>query len=310
MSMTWKDVKLATLQKMFAADGSNIPSDKSTMDYIAGMPYVANEALQRLSTAGKFLTKSLSIAHEPLNNLLGDNVGMAITSFSKDFRVSAKDAHSCYFEYSGKCDLTIAIGGIVDKTISLESKGKYTSVKMLLNNPDDESVELYFDANNYRTQVKNIALYTETFDDENEIPIYAEKVRYFLRDITEDFYNMSENQIYYEGGEITRYMQTTEYYRESDKVLLLDRSMPGNYTVYYHAYPPEITLETDDDYVLPLDRDVVVLMPLYMASQLYKDDDAGIATTYRNEFEIAIESLQDTSDSQGFEKFTDESGWV
>ena len=40
MSMTWKDVKLATLQKMFAADGSTIPTDESTTDYLAGMPMV------------------------------------------------------------------------------------------------------------------------------------------------------------------------------------------------------------------------------------------------------------------------------
>ena len=48
---TWFDIKLATLQKMFAADGSTIIKDESTKDYIAGMPYVANEGLQLLSTA-------------------------------------------------------------------------------------------------------------------------------------------------------------------------------------------------------------------------------------------------------------------
>ena len=35
--MIWKDVKLATLQKMFAAEGSAIPTDESVKDYIAGM---------------------------------------------------------------------------------------------------------------------------------------------------------------------------------------------------------------------------------------------------------------------------------
>ena len=56
MSYTWKDIKLAALQKMFAADGSQIVTDESTKDYIAGMPYAANEGLDRLATAGKFIT--------------------------------------------------------------------------------------------------------------------------------------------------------------------------------------------------------------------------------------------------------------
>ena len=42
---TWKDIKVITLQKMFAAEGSVIPNDESVKDYIAGMPGAANEAL-------------------------------------------------------------------------------------------------------------------------------------------------------------------------------------------------------------------------------------------------------------------------
>lgn len=38
-------------------------------------------------------------------------------------------------------------------------------------------------------------------------------------------------------------------------------------------------------------NDVCVLLPLYMASQLYKDDDISLATTYRNEFELGLSEL-------------------
>ena len=53
--MTWKDIKVATLQKMEAADGNEIPTDDSVTDYVAAMPQAANEALLLLSTAGKFI---------------------------------------------------------------------------------------------------------------------------------------------------------------------------------------------------------------------------------------------------------------
>lgn len=305
--MNWKDVKLATLQKMFAAEGSNIPSDESTEDYLAGMPYVANEALQRLSTAGKFITKSLVIAHNPLTNLISETEAMKIHALgNKEF--SADNAHSYFFEFSGKGILMITVDGVLYNELELESKGTYTEYRGIL---EDVSgvVALKF-SSTYPSTVKNIALYEGQFDGEYEVPEYASKVRYYLKDLASDFYQLGDNQIYYEGNKGAGYIQTSRYYRESDNVLVLDREDAGSYTIYYRAYPEEITADTDDDYELPLDNEVAVLMPLYMASQLYKDDDNGIATTYRNEFEVALESLTDSSNSQGYEEFTSESGWI
>jgi hypothetical protein len=80
--------------------------------------------------------------------------------------------------------------------------------------------------------------------------------------------------------------------------------------VYYKAYPDQITLDTPDDYELPLDPEVATLLPLYMASQLYKDDDNSIATVYRNEFEVAFERLQNGSNIPRKEEFVSNTGWV
>ena len=299
--MIWKDVKLATLQKMFAAEGSAIPTDESVKDYIAGMPQVANEALQRLSTAGKFIVKSIVIAHNPLDNLISTRGIIPVN----DASFSVEGAHSYSFEFSGKGELHIIVDGNEEIQI-LESKGVYQQYRGIT---DGSDVTLKFICA-YPSTVKNIAIYKERFDDVSDVPSYAEKVRYNLKELAADFYQLGENQIYYEGNEGSGYIQTSKYYRESDNVLVLDRESPGIYTVYYRAYPDEITITTEDDYELPLDREVAVLLPLYMASQLYKDDDAGIATQYRNEFEIALGSLVDTSNSIGYEEFVSESGWI
>lgn len=53
----------------------------------------------------------------------------------------------------------------------------------------------------------------------------------------------------------------------------------------------KITIDTDDDYELTLPEDACVLIPLYIASQLYKDDDIAQATAYRNEFEVGLQDL-------------------
>ena len=179
MAMTWKDIKVATLQKMYAADGDDIPTDGSADEYLAGMVYAANEAINMLATAGRFLLKSQVIAHDGTNK---------------------------------KYDLTTVINDF------------YEFEKIMV-------------------------------DDNNSV---------------RDFYN---------------------------------------YTVYYKAYPQQITASTLDTYVLPMPNEVVVLIPLYMASQLYKDDDNAIATTLRNEFEVAFERLNPYA-SYGTQEFTSESGWI
>ena len=51
--MTWKDIKLATLQKMYSAEGNNIPSDDSSRDYLASMIPAANEGLVMMCTDKK-----------------------------------------------------------------------------------------------------------------------------------------------------------------------------------------------------------------------------------------------------------------
>lgn len=52
-----------------------------------------------------------------------------------------------------------------------------------------------------------------------------------------------------------------------------------------------VTKETKNDYEIQLPEDACVLIPLYIASQLYKDDDISQATAYRNEFEVGLQDL-------------------
>lgn len=53
----------------------------------------------------------------------------------------------------------------------------------------------------------------------------------------------------------------------------------------------KIESQTSSDYKFEIPEDACVLIPLYIASQLYKDDDISQATAYRNEFEVALQDL-------------------
>lgn len=307
MSYTWGDIKLATLQKMFAADGSQIVTDESTKDYLAGMPYAANEGLIRLATAGKFITKPIEISHIPPKNLVPDNIAFSLID-ARDYTITINGGKSIYLQYSGIGAVTITGGDYAEPyQKDFDSFGKFMESKGNLGNDSNTPITFHF-TSDYPATIKNLAVYDTHFPDDNAVPEFGTYVKYDLKALASDFYNLGDNAITYEGGNGVKYLSTTDYYRESDHILVLPANMPGMYTIYYHAYPAQLTIETPDETVLAIDPDLAVLLPLYMAAELYKDDDNGIATTYRNEFEVGLESLVDTSRYSGKEQFSSE--WV
>ena len=218
--MTWKDIKLATIQKMFSADGSTIPSDDSTRDYIAAMPYAANEGILMMSTAGKFLVKTFSIAVQPIKNMITQQIASPIHSMtSGDLEFSADNAHSFYFEVTGRCTVTIVINDTTVYSETIDALNKYEIYKGILATEENKKAVMTFTSDRPYA-VKNVAIYEAKYDENSEVPAYAEKIRYKVTDIVEDFHSV--NSIYFEGDN-PRYVKTDEVYQEGDKVLVFDR---------------------------------------------------------------------------------------
>lgn len=306
--MTWKQIKLATLQKMFAAEGEEIPTDESVKEYIYAMPYACNEALQLLATAGKFIIKSLSIAHFPVPNLINDSTALSIHTIYDTYEIKADKVRSCTMDIMGTGKMEIYVGDTLVADETINNPVGFVEYKSNIENTDD-TVRIVFTTDT-QMAVKSIGLYACSFPSTREIPPFKEYIRYVLKDYASDYYQLDNNQIYYEGDQGSQYIQTSDYFQEGNKVLVLPRKENGNYTIYYKAYAEQITSGTEDDYVLPIDEEVVPLIPLYMASQLYKDDDNAIATTYRNEFEVAFERLTQKTNTPVLEHFKSDSGWI
>lgn len=303
---TWYDLKLAVLQKMFAADDT-IVEDESTLGYIAAMPHCANEGLALLATAGKFVTKSVKIAQMDIKNLVSETDADAIHEFSDGYSYQSDLGQSYYFECSGTGTCKIYVDDTLAEEVEIETIG-YEPFRGLIENADKKPVKFVFETS-YPMGLKNCAIYAETFVDADHVISYTDKVKYDMVALAPDFYMIDPQGIFYEGAYQT-YLQTTDFYQEGTKTLVLDRDMIGNFTIYYRAYPEQFTKDTEDEYEIPIDPEVYALLPLYMASQLYKDDDNGIATSYRNEFEVGFERLVNSANLSAYEKFTSDSGWI
>lgn len=304
---TWQDIKDASLRKMFSLTGSEIKLDNNTKEYIYAMPQACNEALQMLATVGKFLVGKKTFIIEPLSNLL--------SSTNKDFALSdstltftASGAKSYYFRATKGVIAKIYVGDTLSETITCEDDN-YSPYKGLVDNASKNDVKIEF-YSLYPAHIMNIALYNATFASAEDVQDNEEVIRYNFKQNVPDFYQIYAGEVYIEQNGKPRYLAASEYYTEANDTIVFRTDRPGIYTVYYKKYPKKITTATEDDYVLPLDPEVAAIIPLYIASQLYKDDDNGIATTYRNEFETAFDRLKQKVEVPGREEFSGESGWV
>lgn len=120
-----------------------------------------------------------------------------------------------------------------------------------------------------------------------------------------DFWRMTNPEVY----KITE--NDVSVYGSCDlmagKYLKFPTEAEGEFEYYYDSMPPQITQTTEDDYTVNIAPEAVVLIPLYIAAELYKDDDLTTATYYRNEFEAGLSLLK--KPVIGTNKFTSKTGW-
>ena len=65
----------------------------------------------------------------------------------------------------------------------------------------------------------------------------------------------------------------------------------GNITIYYESYHDLISSSTPSSSTIDLDYQLVTLIPLYIAGELYKDDDVQLSTMYMNEFITNVSNI-------------------
>lgn len=328
--ITWKDIKFTTLQKMFSITGSqtSIPNDSATMEYVNAMPQACNEALQLLSTAGKFIIKEFQYINYPCENMLGKDLFKTYTIVNDTMSFAVDNALSYYFQISGQpVSCKLYVGDVEVKNFfpeyELPEEDRevidYKSFRVMKGNieypewgEDEEpstTVRLVVEAWT-PVNLLNVCFYDIPFESDADVPPYEKYIRIKMNEAVADFYQLAPAELYDLGVSGSQYIVANKYFQEADKTLVLERSKPGIYIVHYRAYPQQITLDTPDDTELSLDPEVAALIPLYMASQLYKDDDNAIATVYRNEFEVGRDALSQGALIPKKEKFIPSSGWA
>lgn len=95
------------------------------------------------------------------------------------------------------------------------------------------------------------------------------------------------------------YGDAEEYRVVGDNTLVLPGDIEGVYTVIYKAYPAQVSRDTEDETVLDVSEECASLVPIYMAAELYKDDDLALATVLRNEYEDGLQKIRAAWEESG-----------
>ena len=95
------------------------------------------------------------------------------------------------------------------------------------------------------------------------------------------------------------YNINTEYSVEwellTKNLIKINEWKQGKIDVYFETYPKKITEATDNSTEIELEETFARIIPLYIAGELYKDDDLTLSTMYMNEFMTNLNSMIDNN---------------
>ena len=157
----------------------------------------------------------------------------------------------------------------------------------------------------------NIDTITIKLDDANLEKYFIDDNSAFVFDIKEYMKdNEIDNYLYTEVIQHTYIKRDNLLFEEQDGKLYIDkRFMDRNsltLTIKYRIIPERFTTTTSWNTLIDLPYNICSIVPLYLASELYKDDDISMSTAYRNQFEAELDYISSQMvDSLGVEHSRD-----
>ena len=134
-----------------------------------------------------------------------------------------------------------------------------------------------------------------------ELKLENNNMQYNLKNIINDFYEFVDIETN------NKKLSTDKYTCENGILRIFGNDVEDKLTIKYNAYPTKITSETANDFELDVPEEVAILIPLYIASELYKDDDMQQAVFFRNQFEVSLAELRQPNIRK---EFISTKGWL
>lgn len=296
--MTYGELKLFSMQKMFH-DITELTENSVTKPYLEKMPYVAACAITRTAALGFAKKKSVQITkiaiRNELENLQKKDIPYTITE--KDVAFEAESGKAYYFECAGHGRAEIFVDEKSVKTVSFDTNAVFVKFRGIIENTQGSRVKIVFRAGEPYL-VRNPAVYNADFAKEEDILENGEYTKYNLKKLTTDFFRFDSERFVEEkcgDGE-----STFRFCGECEIEIKNDAS--GSWNVPYLAYPTVINEKTADNEKIDLPCELCMILPFYIASELYLEEDSALAVGWRNKFETSLYEYASLKNRKGAKK--------
>ena len=131
-----------------------------------------------------------------------------------------------------------------------------------------------------------------------------------IRELVPDFMRLCPDRLTI-TDEYNNFYRINDYQFDGDDQLYIPGTYTGTLVIWYEALPQQVTEQTPGDTTFDLSEEAQRAVPLYIASQIFKEDDISMAVQYLNEYENVKAILASrSSQTQSGGGFTSVWGWA
>lgn len=285
--MTVRDVKEAVLGYGFSRD----LSDNDSLFYTS-----LNMAIRTVNRL-RPRTGSCVIVHEPVRALVSyREVEHGGAGRSLEYR---EKAFSASVEVTGTGGLRVT-GGTINGSETAAWSLEHGWIRLSVEGDDTGMIVLSF-TGDYPFAVRNISFFDTAFPPKTEI-FGGDVVDYDLSKLVNDFGRVSL-PLYKDGVSTTPSDPRTRIVNE--RVLRVPVDDRGTYEVVYEREPPRFGWD-DDEKDVWLDGDLAEILPLLVASYVWRDDEPEKSETYYRLYRAEAETIHK---APVINHYIDRGGW-
>lgn len=197
---------------------------------------------------------------------------------------TAQGGQSYSLNVCGSCEVSIAVGGTVVKTVTVyPTSGEFVCVKGVVSNPTDEIVTITVNSD-YDYIYKNVAIYANKYPDDDAVPEYTSVSSI---EVPLDLIGFVQGQTYFNN-------QKSSEFHVFDRNIYLENQSTGMWRFTYYAKPQEITSITPLSYEFEVPAQTHNAIPYKMAYLTALDIQGvsgSVLTAIKNEYAQQISSV-------------------
>jgi hypothetical protein len=261
--------------------GVSLPATKNA-DYRSKFAIMLNEAQIYIAGLVK-IPAVFTVTHNPIpiqGNLTSHNTIQYLPGTDRVFTNVGTKAY--YFEMDNIGTVTIAVNGVVIKTIENTEKRKFTAHKGNTGAESTDTVVITF-TGEYPYNIKNIAPYAYKFPTDDDVPVFDQYPGY---DMPSDFMSFDTVTL---RTDPRLYELYKAFKWENNKRVILEYYKTGSFDIHYYKYPTAILPTAADGTVLEIEDKAFELLVLRAGILATGADNANLSAYLRS---IFIETAQ------------------